>query len=152
MHGVYVTIYSSSHSLTHSSLQHPQISRPQPQQRPGRFKKLRLAVTKNPRSGPPPAPAPPTTLPPAVAPATFKSQLRHLLTWRSDHAAPPVVDVAFAQARERNAAAGASKPDDDFVPDEYLDDYPPDPDTQQKSTVVQVDTGEHGGGKSCFCC
>ncbi|KAG2032268.1 hypothetical protein BDR03DRAFT_54605 [Suillus americanus] len=100
----YVPVYSSGHSLLHRSLQHPQISRPRPQQRPGRFKKLRLAVTRSSRSGfppaPAPAPAPPTTLPPTAAPTTFKAQLRHLFTWRSDNSALPVVDVPFAQAKE----------------------------------------------------
>jgi tetratricopeptide (TPR) repeat protein len=131
---------------------HPQISRPRPQQRPGRFKKLKLAMTKSPRSDPPPAPAPPTTRPSPAAPATFKTQLRHLFTRQSDHATPPVVDVAFAQAKERNAAAGAPQPDNDLILDEYSDDYQQDPDTQHhQSTVAQLDTGEHGGGKSCFC-
>ncbi|KAG1811431.1 uncharacterized protein BJ212DRAFT_1589354 [Suillus subaureus] len=127
---------------------HPQIFRPRSQQRPGRFKNFRLTVTRSPRSGPPPAstPALPTALPPAAEPTAFKAQLRHLFTWRSDHAAPAIVtvDVPFAQAKERNAAAGAPKPDEDVVPDEYLDDHPPNPDTQQQSTVAQVDTGEHG--------
>ncbi|KAG2141879.1 hypothetical protein DEU56DRAFT_979693 [Suillus clintonianus] len=53
---------------------HSQISRPLPQQRPGRFKKLRLAVTR--RSLPPPAHAPtltsPTALPPVAAPVNTK--------------------------------------------------------------------------------
>ncbi|KAG1876643.1 hypothetical protein DFJ58DRAFT_182829 [Suillus subalutaceus] len=150
MHGVCAKVYSSGHSLTYCSLQHPHISRPRPQQRPGRFERLSLAVTRSPRSGPPlaRARAPRTTLPSAATLTTFKAQLGHLFTWRSDHAAPPVVtvDVPFAQAKERNAAAGAPKPDEDLVPYEYLDDHPPDPDTQQQIPVA----GEHGGG--CYCC
>ncbi|KAG1762316.1 hypothetical protein EV702DRAFT_1164927 [Suillus placidus] len=98
--------------------EHPQIARPRPQQRPGRFKRLRLAVTRSPRSGPPPAPAQPTTLSPAAAPTTFKAQLRHLFIRRSNYAAPPIIDVPFTQAKEHDAAAGAPKPDDDLVPDD----------------------------------
>ncbi|KAG2137552.1 hypothetical protein DEU56DRAFT_352782 [Suillus clintonianus] len=144
-----------------------------PQQLPGRFKKLRLAMTRNPHPVPPPAPAPapapapslttkqPTALPCATAPTTFKAHVRHLFTWRPDHAAPPVVDVPFAKGKERNAAADAPGRDEDLVPDEYFDDLPQDPNaTQQPNTqqqqqqlvAVQTDTGGHGGGKSCFCC
>ncbi|KAG2118379.1 hypothetical protein DEU56DRAFT_144911 [Suillus clintonianus] len=146
---------------------HPQTSRPRPQQRPGLFKKLRLAVTK--RSPPPPVPAPtpvpPTALPPAAAPTTFKAHVRHLFTWRPDHAAPPVVDVPFAKGKERNAAADAPGRDEDLVPDEYFDDFPQDPNSTQRPNTQEpntpqrqqpaatlVDTGEHVGGKSCCCC
>ncbi|KAG2355795.1 hypothetical protein BDR07DRAFT_1613490 [Suillus spraguei] len=103
-----------------------------------------------PGSHPPPAPAPPTALPSATTSTTFKAQLQHLLTWWPDHAAQPVVDVPFAQGKERNAAVDAPKQNDDCVPDEYCDDHPPDADTQQQSTVVQADIGEHGG--RCCCC
>ncbi|KAG2146241.1 hypothetical protein DEU56DRAFT_167764 [Suillus clintonianus] len=143
---------------------HSQISRPRPQQRPGRLKKLRLAMTRNPRPVPPPppvpAPAPPTALPLAATHTTFTAHVQHLFTWRPDHAAPPVVEVPFAQGRKRNAAAGAPADDDpDIIRAEYLDDGPQDPDTQQRSTqeqqqpvATQVDTGQHRSGKSCFCC
>ncbi|KAG2118362.1 hypothetical protein DEU56DRAFT_143903 [Suillus clintonianus] len=155
-------------SLSCDSLQHPQTSRPRPQQRPGLFKKLRLAVTQ--RSLPPPvpapAPAPPTALPPAAAPTNFTAHVRHLFTWRSDHAAPPVVEVPFAQGRKRVAAAGAPADDDsDIIRAEYSDDGPQDPNTQQPNTqepntqqqrqpvaMQVVGAGEHGGGRSCFCC
>ncbi|KAG2129580.1 hypothetical protein DEU56DRAFT_492779 [Suillus clintonianus] len=157
-------------SLTCHSLQHPQTSRPRPQERPGLFEKLRLAMTRNLHPVPPPAPAPtpapPTALPPAAAPTTFTGHVRHLFTWRPDHTAPPVVEVSFAQGRKRNAAAGAPADDDsDIIRAEYVDDGPQDRNTQQPTTqqpitqqqrqpvVMQaVDTGEHGGGKSCFCC
>ncbi|KAG2112415.1 hypothetical protein DEU56DRAFT_201678 [Suillus clintonianus] len=128
----------------------PHTSRLQPQQRVGRFKKLGLAMTRSSHPGPPPAPAPPTT-----APTTLKAHIRHLFTWRPDHAAPPVVDVPFAQGRKRNAAAGAPPDDDsDIIHAEYVEDPPQDPNTQQQQQPVaaQGDTGEHGGGKSCFCC
>ncbi|KAG2112421.1 hypothetical protein DEU56DRAFT_202050 [Suillus clintonianus] len=128
---------------------HSQISRPRPQQRPGHFKKLRFAMTKNPHPAPPPAS-------PAAATSNIKAQLKHLFTWRSDHAAPSVVDVPFAKGKERNAAADDPGPDKDMVPDEYFDDLPQSSDTQQPNTqqqqVVKVGTGDHGGGKSCFCC
>ncbi|KAG2118377.1 hypothetical protein DEU56DRAFT_144764 [Suillus clintonianus] len=155
---------------------HSQISRPQPQQRPGRFKKLRLAMTRNPHPVPPPAPAPaptpapPIALPPPAAPTTFTAHVRHLFTWRPDHAAPPVVEVPFAWGRKRNAAAGAPPDDDsDIIRAEYFDDDPqhpnaqqpnvqqpntqqPDTQQQRQPVAIPVDTGVHGVRKSCFCC
>ncbi|KAG1777101.1 hypothetical protein EV702DRAFT_1197763 [Suillus placidus] len=67
---------------------------------------------------------------------------------------PPVVDVSFAQGKERNAAAGPKDTDDDLIRDEDYHGPPtPDPNLQQQQLVaVQVDTGEHGGGRSCRCC
>jgi hypothetical protein len=157
--------------------QRSQISRPRPQQRPGRLKRLKLAMTRTRRSAPPPAPvpapaptsapptttpptsAPPTTTPPASAPTTFRTHLRHLYTRPSHHATPPVVDVPFAKGKERNAAAGPSYlKDPDIVPLEYQeqDTDQPDPDAQQQqqqqAVAVHIDPGEHGGGKSCVCC
>jgi hypothetical protein len=76
----------------HSSLQHSQISRPRPQQRPGRLKKLRLAMMKS--------PPPPTTRPPVAAATTFKTNLRHLFTRPPHHTKPPIVDVSFAKGKE----------------------------------------------------
>ncbi|KAG2118637.1 hypothetical protein DEU56DRAFT_138643 [Suillus clintonianus] len=155
---------------------HSQISRPRPQQRPGLFEKLRLTVTRRPLPPPAPAPtsAPPTAIPPAAAPTpasptapppgtvptTFTAHVRHFFTWQTDHATPPVVDVPFAKGKERNAAADDPGRDEDMVPDEYFDDLPQDPNAtqqpntqqQQQSVAMQVDAGEHGGGKSCFCC
>ncbi|KAG1812576.1 uncharacterized protein BJ212DRAFT_1370649, partial [Suillus subaureus] len=132
--------------------EYSQISRPRPQQRPGRLKRVRLAMTGTPRSAPPPAP--PTTSPLVAAATTFKTHLRHLFTWPPHHATPYIADVPFAKAKERNAAAGAPGTDPDIVPDEYLDTTQPDPDTKQKLQPVaaQVDAGEHGGGQSCCCC
>lgn len=52
---------------------------------------------------------------------------------------------------QRNAAAGASKKDEDIVPDEDLDPPSPNPDSQQSAAAVQPATGEHGGNRSCFC-
>ncbi|KAG2151329.1 hypothetical protein DEU56DRAFT_752262 [Suillus clintonianus] len=75
------------------------ISTPRPQQHSGRFKKLRLAMTRSPHpvSPPPvPTPAPPTAPPLAATPMTFTAHVRHLFTWRLDHAAPPIVEVPFA--------------------------------------------------------
>ncbi|KAG1799920.1 uncharacterized protein HD556DRAFT_76766 [Suillus plorans] len=136
--------------------QHSQISRPRLQQRSGRLKRLRLAMTRSPQEAP--APAPPTTSPPVAVTTTTKTHLRYLFTRSPHHATPPVVDVPFAKAKERNAAAGAPGPDPDIVPDEYLDTTEPDPDTQQQqqphqqAVAVHIDPGEHGGGKSCVCC
>ncbi|KAG2113801.1 uncharacterized protein F5147DRAFT_650212 [Suillus discolor] len=112
-------------------------------------------MTRRPQEAP--APAPPTTSPPVTVTTTIKTRLRHSFTWSPHHATPPVVDVPFAKAKERNAAAGAPGQDPDIVPDEYLDTEP-DPDTQQQqqphqqAVAVHTDPGEHGGGKSCVCC
>jgi tetratricopeptide (TPR) repeat protein len=147
----------------HGIHQHPQISQPRPQQRPGRLKRLRLAMTRTPRSAPPPAPAPtsaptsapPTTPPSAAAPITITSRLRSLFPWRSDHAGPPVIDVPFAQSLQCNGATGAPGSDGSLIRDEDYHGPPtPDPNSQQQqqAVAVQVDPGEHGGGKSCVCC
>ncbi|KAG2363124.1 hypothetical protein BDR07DRAFT_953451 [Suillus spraguei] len=56
--------------------QHSQVSRPRPQQRPGRLKRLRFPMARAARAAPPAAP---TTPPPTAAAATtFKAQIRHL--------------------------------------------------------------------------
>ncbi|KAG2055840.1 hypothetical protein BDR06DRAFT_316647 [Suillus hirtellus] len=92
MHQVCATAGLSSF-ISHHSLQHSQISRSRPQQRPGRLKRLRLAMTRTPRSVP--LPVPPTT-----TAAAFKTYLRHLFTWLPHHGGPPVVNVPFAQGRQ----------------------------------------------------
>ncbi|KAG2052487.1 WD40 repeat-like protein [Suillus hirtellus] len=136
--------------------QHSQISRPRLQQRSGRLKRLKLALMRRLQEAP--APVPPTTSPPVAVTTTIKTHLRHLFTRSPHHATTPVVDVPFAKAKERNAAAGAPGKDPDIVPDEYLDAVEPDPDTQQQqqphqqAVAVHIDPGEHGGGKSCVCC
>ncbi|KIK41808.1 hypothetical protein CY34DRAFT_805627 [Suillus luteus UH-Slu-Lm8-n1] len=87
-------------------------------------------------------------------PTTFPSRIPHLSSWwplRRGHAQPRIVDVPLAQAKERNAAAGAPKKDEDIVPDEYLDPPSPNPNSQQQATAVQPTSGEHGGDRSCFC-
>ncbi|KAG1799683.1 uncharacterized protein HD556DRAFT_58667 [Suillus plorans] len=130
--------------------QHSQISRSRPQQRPGRLKRLRLAMTRTPRSAP--LPVPPTT---TTTTTTFKTYLRYLFTWLPHHAMPPVVDVPFAQGRQRNAAAGAPGSEHSLIRDEDYHEPPtPDPNSrQQKQTVaVQADTGQHGGGRPYCCC
>ncbi|KAG2033822.1 hypothetical protein BDR03DRAFT_966581, partial [Suillus americanus] len=134
--------------------QHSQISRPRPQRRHGRLKRLQLAMTKTPRSAPllpsasapAPAPAPtPITPPSTIAPTTLTARLGNLFAWRSDHTTSPVVDVPFAKGKERNAHADAPGRDPDIVPyeDQDLDTTQPDPNTQQQqqSVAVQVDTG-----------
>ncbi|KAG2748711.1 hypothetical protein P692DRAFT_201789822 [Suillus brevipes Sb2] len=77
------------------------------------------------------------------SPSPFTASIRHTQ--------PRIVDVPLAQAKERNAAAGAPKKDEDIVPDEYLDPPSPKPDSQQPAAAVQPATGEHGGDRSCFC-
>ncbi|KAG1827849.1 hypothetical protein DFJ58DRAFT_347327 [Suillus subalutaceus] len=90
--------YDTEPNFFYGMHQHSQISRSRPQQRPGRLKRLMLAMTRTPRSAPPPVP--PTTPSPVVAATTFKTYLRHLFTWPLHHAAPPVVGVPFAQGRQ----------------------------------------------------
>ncbi|KAG1896237.1 WD40-repeat-containing domain protein [Suillus fuscotomentosus] len=152
-----------------------QISRPRLQQRPERLKRLRLAMTRRPQEAPTLGPAPPATSPvattsppvattsppvattsPPVAAATttttFKTHLRHLFTLPLHHATQPVVDVPFAQGRQRNAAAGAPGSEHSLIRDEDLPSQDPNTQHQHQPAAVQVDTGEHGGGLSCCCC
>ncbi|KAG1876506.1 hypothetical protein DFJ58DRAFT_178492 [Suillus subalutaceus] len=144
--------YDTEPNFFHGMRQHSQISRPRPEQRHGRLKRLRLAMMRTPRSAPPSAPVP---LPPVAAATTLRTHLRHLFTRPPHHATPPVANVPFAQGLQRYAAAGAPGSDHSFIRDE---DYhgPPTPDPnlqqQQQPVAVQVDPGEHGGGRSCCCC
>ncbi|KAG1731667.1 hypothetical protein EDD22DRAFT_390879 [Suillus occidentalis] len=88
------------------------------------------------------------------SPSPFTPRIHNVSSlWpvRGGHTQPRIVDVPLAQAKERNAAAGAPKKDEDIVPDEYLDPPSPNPDSQQQAAAVQTSTGEHGGGRSCFC-
>jgi thiamine pyrophosphokinase len=147
--------YDTEPNFFHEMHQYPHISRPRPQQRPGRLKRLKLAMKRTSRSAHPPVP-PTTPLPVPVA-TTFKTHLRHLFNWTTRHATPPFVNVPFAQGRQRNAAAGAPGSDHSLIRDEDYHGPPsPDPNTQQQQqqqpVTVQVDTGEHGGGRSCCCC
>ncbi|KIK32012.1 hypothetical protein CY34DRAFT_19365, partial [Suillus luteus UH-Slu-Lm8-n1] len=96
----------------------------------------------------------PTTRSSANPPTKFAARIPHPSSWwpvRGGHAQPRIVDVPLAQAKERNAAAGAPKKDEDIVPDEYLDPPSPNPNSQQQTTAVQPATGEHGGDRSCLC-
>ncbi|KAG2741924.1 hypothetical protein P692DRAFT_201810016 [Suillus brevipes Sb2] len=100
---------------------------------------------------------PPTTLSSVPASTTLKSRLYSLSTWRSlqrDHASPAIVDVPLAQGKERNAAAGAPRKDDEWIPyEDHVSPPPsPNPDSQQPSAAGQIkaNTGEHGSNW-CFC-
>ncbi|KAG2084122.1 uncharacterized protein F5147DRAFT_841977 [Suillus discolor] len=146
--------YDTEPNFFYEMHQHSQISRTRLQQRAGRvgrLKRLRLAMMRRLQSGPAPAPAPPTTSPPVTTTTTFKTHLRRLFTLPLHHATPPVVDVSFAQGRQRNAAAGAPGSEHSLIRDE---DPSQDPNTQQQHQPVaaQVDPDEHGGGLSCCCC
>ncbi|KAG1740256.1 hypothetical protein EDD22DRAFT_851845 [Suillus occidentalis] len=93
----------------------------------------------------------PTTRSSANPPTTLAARIPHPSSWwpgRGGHAQPRIVNVSHAQAKERNAAAGAPKKDEDIVPDEYLDPPSPNSDSQQQTTAVQPATGEHGGDRS----
>ncbi|KAG1833216.1 hypothetical protein F4604DRAFT_1945607 [Suillus subluteus] len=95
--------------------------------------------------------------PPAVqsSPTTFLKH--HLSAWwpSSSHALLPIVDVPLAPGKLRIATAGApAKDDDDLIRDE---DYVPPPSptlgSQPRSAArsINVTSGKHGGGCSCFC-
>ncbi|KAG1836928.1 hypothetical protein C8R48DRAFT_766335 [Suillus tomentosus] len=111
--------------------------KPRVQQRSGRLKRFRLATARRPQEAPAPTPAPPTTSPPVAVTTTIKTHLRHLFSRSPHHVTPPVVDVSFGKAKERNIAANAPGPDPDIVPDEYFDTIEPDPDTQQQQQPHQ---------------
>ncbi|KAG2742064.1 WD40 repeat-like protein [Suillus brevipes Sb2] len=130
--------YDTEPNFFHGMHQHSQNSRPRHQQRYRRLKRLRLTLMRTPHPAPPPVP--PTAPPPVTTTTTFKTHLRHLFTWPSHHATPPVVDVPFAQGLQRNAAGGPKDTDDDLIRDE---DYPGPP-----SPDPNVDPGEHG---RCCC-
>ncbi|KAG2349241.1 WD40 repeat-like protein [Suillus weaverae] len=91
------------------------------------------------------------------ATTTFKVRLHHLSTWRpvrAGHASPPIVIVPHAQAKERNAAAGAPRRNEDLIPDEdHVPSRPPspNPDSQQPPAAAQITTEEHGSGRLCGC-
>ncbi|KAG1863564.1 hypothetical protein DFJ58DRAFT_839088 [Suillus subalutaceus] len=151
--------YDTEPNFFHGMHQHSQASKPRPQQRHGRLKRLKLAMTRSPHPPPPPVAAPPTTPPPVAADTTFRTHLRHLFARSSHHATSPVVDVPFTKAKERTVAADAPGKDPNIVPyeDQDPDTTQPDPNTQQpqqrqqQPVAVQVDTGEHGGSRSCCC-
>ncbi|KAG1887514.1 WD40-repeat-containing domain protein [Suillus fuscotomentosus] len=94
--------YDADPNFFYGMHEHSQISRPRLQQRPGRLKRLGLAMTRRPEAAPAPATAtaPPTTSPPVAVTTTIKTHLRHLFSWSPHHATPPVVDVSFRKAKE----------------------------------------------------
>jgi hypothetical protein len=99
---------------------------------------------------------PPTTQSSAPASASFKSPLRRLSTWwplQTGHTSPAIVPVPHAQGKERNAAADAPRRDDEWIPSEdYVSPPPsPNPDSRQPATAGQINFGEHGSSRSCFC-
>ncbi|KAG2054586.1 WD40 repeat-like protein [Suillus hirtellus] len=156
--------YDAEPNFFYEMHQHSQISRPRLQQRPERLKRLRLAMTRRPQEAPTLAPAPPATSPPvattsppvaaaaATTTTTFKTHLRQLFTLPLHHATQPVVDVPFAQGRQRNAAAGAPGSEHSLIRDEDLPSQDPNTQHQHQPAAVQVDPGEHGGGLFCCCC
>lgn len=101
---------------------------------------------------------PSTTQSSAPASSTFKSRLHHLSTWRpfqTGHTSPAIVNVSFAQGKERNAAAGAPRKDDEWIPyEDHVSPPPsPNPDSRQLNAAGQIktDAEEHGSSRLCFC-
>jgi len=99
---------------------------------------------------------PPTTQSSAPTSTSFKSRLHRLSTWwplQTGHTLPAIVSVPHAQGKERNAAADAPRKDDEWIPSEnYVSPPPsPNPDSRQPATAGQINSGEHGSGRSCFC-
>ncbi|KAG2075585.1 hypothetical protein BDR04DRAFT_1149927 [Suillus decipiens] len=128
--------------------QYSQVSQPRPQQHPWRLKRLRFRITRAPR----PAPLTAPTIPPPVTTATtFRAHIRHLFTWSPHRARLPVVDVPFAQGKERNAAADEDRSKDpNIVPDdECLDTTQQDPNTQQQQQPAPDDDDAAGGKSHC---
>ncbi|KAG2128625.1 WD40-repeat-containing domain protein [Suillus bovinus] len=139
--------------FVHGMHQHSQTSQPQPQQRPGLLKRLRLAMTRTLHSAPSPVLS--IAPPPFAAATTFKTHLRHLFTRMTSHAAPPVVDAPSVQGQQSHTTAGVPGSDDSLIRDEDCHrSLSPDPNTQQQHqpVAIQIDTGEHGNGLSCCCC
>ncbi|KAG2115853.1 uncharacterized protein F5147DRAFT_649284 [Suillus discolor] len=110
----------------------------------------RLSDTDSPensRSTPPPL----TTQ--SSATTSFRSRLHQLSIWRpvgAGHTSLPVVNTPLAQAKERNAAAGAPKKNKDYIADEeYAPSRPssPDPHSQQPPATAPITTEEHGSGR-----
>ncbi|KAJ8589986.1 hypothetical protein M405DRAFT_817035, partial [Rhizopogon salebrosus TDB-379] len=71
-----------------------------------------------------------------------------------DRAPVPIVEVPLAQGQSRIATSGAPQVhEDDLVRAEDFDssDSSPNPNLQQPSKAVQINTGEHSSGPFCFC-
>jgi hypothetical protein len=99
---------------------------------------------------------PPTTQFSVPTSTSFKSRLHRLSTWwplQTGHTSPAIVPVPHAQGKERNAAADAPRRDDEWIPSEdYVSPPPsPNPDSRQPATAGQINFGEHGSSRSCFC-
>ncbi|KAJ8584877.1 YVTN repeat-like/Quino protein amine dehydrogenase [Rhizopogon salebrosus TDB-379] len=87
----------------------------------------------------------------ATMPISF---ITHLLTGRpvyAVHPAPPIVDVPCAPGLLRVATTGAPTDDNELVPAEYFDIPSTSPDSQQPTVATPINSGEHGGGRLCFC-
>ncbi|OAX34020.1 WD40 repeat-like protein [Rhizopogon vinicolor AM-OR11-026] len=88
------------------------------------------------------------------APITFKTRLANWWSAHAGHAAPPIVNVLIAPGKQRNAAAGAPKQqDEELVRDEYCDDDLPlkNPNSQQSTAAALANAGDHGSDQFCFC-
>ncbi|KAG1868305.1 hypothetical protein DFJ58DRAFT_911452 [Suillus subalutaceus] len=100
-----------------------------------------------------PIPAPPTTQSSVVnTPATLKSSLHRMSTWRpfqTDHASLAIVDVPLAPGKLRYATAGAPGDDDDLIRDEDYISPPPSPTPGSRPGIAN--TGQHGSGRFCLC-
>ncbi|KAJ8584498.1 YVTN repeat-like/Quino protein amine dehydrogenase [Rhizopogon salebrosus TDB-379] len=90
----------------------------------------------------------------ATASTTGKAQ-RHLLSWWSSNIGrAPIAEVPLAQGQLRVATSGAPRVhEDDLVRAEDFDSSnpSPNPNLQQPSEAVQINTGEHRSRPFCFC-
>ncbi|KAG2141107.1 hypothetical protein DEU56DRAFT_283933, partial [Suillus clintonianus] len=66
---------------------------------------------------------------------------------------PAIINVPLAQGKEWNAAADVPSKDDKWIRDEDYVSPPPslNLDSRQPPTGGQINSGEHGSGRLCFC-
>ncbi|KAJ8596237.1 YVTN repeat-like/Quino protein amine dehydrogenase, partial [Rhizopogon salebrosus TDB-379] len=98
--------------------------------------------------------APTITQSSATASTTGKAQ-RHLLSWWSSNIGrAPIAEVPLAQGQLRIATSGAPQvhEDDPVRAEDFDSSHPsPNPNIQQPSEAVQINTGEHSSGPFCCC-
>ncbi|KAG2743305.1 hypothetical protein P692DRAFT_201795013 [Suillus brevipes Sb2] len=91
--------YDVEPDFFHGMHPHSQISRPRPQQRHRRLKRLRLALTRTPHSAPSASPAPPTTSQPITTTPSFAHRWRDFLHSSTQRNTPQSIPL---EPRRRN--------------------------------------------------